>query len=86
MSLVKDVYVHCDQCGDCEFASPTGRQARREAQQMGGWKRIEGKDYCSRCAAEQNVQSTGGESTARQVLSPADNNSPAKVMRQSTGG
>jgi len=53
MSFVKDVYVRCDQCGDCEFASPTGTQARREAQQLGGWKMIDGKDYCSRCVAQQ---------------------------------
>ena len=72
MSFVKEVYVRCDQCGDCEFASPTGTQARREAQQMGGWKMIDGKDYCSRCAAEHQMHLTdGGLPTSDSESKPA---------------
>ncbi len=49
MSIQKDVWVKCDECGDMGFASHTSEQARREARKN-GWVFRSGKDYCPNCA------------------------------------
>lgn len=49
MSIRKDVWVCCDNCGECAFPSHTAKQARSEAKELGGWIHWNGKDFCPAC-------------------------------------
>lgn len=61
MSILKDVWVKCDGCGETGFASLTSKQARREAREN-GWVFSSGKDYCPNCAPTKRVPDADTES------------------------
>lgn len=50
MSIIKDVWVRCDGCGERAFPSHTAEQARKEAKGS-GWIRKEGMDFCPMCVS-----------------------------------
>lgn len=58
MSIVKDIWVKCDKCGEGAFPSRTLKQTRIEANQN-GWVRIGSKDFCPKCIPEKKICTCG---------------------------
>lgn len=52
MSAIRLTYykMKCDRCDDEHIACKTETDARGCAERLAGWKYIDGKDYCKRCA------------------------------------
>ena len=75
MSIAKDIWIKCDDCGDMQFASHTAKQARLDAGEN-GWVRRNNKDFCPRCAP--NNASNGGVCTCGLKIDPVGWNRHAK--------
>ncbi len=52
--ISKLTYVNCDECGSpSEPVIEGATEARRAAQLINGFKRIEGRDLCPKCRGEE---------------------------------
>ena len=56
MSIRNEVWVACDNCGECAFPSRSALEARRDAKRLGGWVHWNNKDFCSNCKAQMVIK------------------------------